>query len=117
MNKRYYWLLATAVVAAGSTAGPAPAPASIETFAARARISDVSISPDGKYLSLVQSQKGRAAVVVIERQGGASRSMKVVLGEPDKFRIEWCQWATAVRLLCAYGAILEEQDVVYGITR
>ncbi len=117
MNKRYYWLLATAVVAAGSTAGPAPAPASIATFAARPRISGVSISPDGKYLSLLQAQNGRVVVVVVERQGGAGRSIKAVLAEPDKFRIEWCQWATAVRLLCAYGANLEEQDMVYGITR
>src|ERR1700688_500299 len=43
--------------------------------------------------------------------------MQVVLGEPDKFRLEWCEWATATRLLCAYQAILEEHDVVYGITR
>jgi hypothetical protein len=43
--------------------------------------------------------------------------MKIVLGEPEKFRLKWCGWATAARLLCAYQSILEEHDVVYGVTR
>jgi hypothetical protein len=39
-------------------AGTAP---SIEEFAARSRIEDVTISPDGRYLALIQAHSGRAA--------------------------------------------------------
>ena len=117
MNKLHTWLLVTVSCAAAGATGPSATPPSIEVFAARARISDVGVSPDGRYLSLIEAQNGKAAVVVIERQGGPGRSMKVVMGEPDKFRLKWCGWATAVRLLCAYQAILEDHDVVYGITR
>ncbi len=117
MNRIHCWILMTTACAAAGAAGPSAAPPSIEVFAARARISDVGVSPDGRYLSLIEAQNGKAAVVVIERQGGAGRSMKIVLGEPDKFRLKWCGWATAARLLCAYHSILEEHDVVYGVTR
>jgi dienelactone hydrolase len=117
MNGFTYVLLAMIAGAAVSAAESAQAPPSIEVFAARPRISGVAISPDGRYLSLLQAQNGKAAVVVVERQGGPARSMKVVMGEPDKFRIKWCNWATATRLLCAYQAILEDYGVVYSITR
>ena len=62
------------------------APPSIENFAAGARIEGVAVSPDGRYLSLIQTQHGTATVVVIERRGGASASRKVVPDEPDRRR-------------------------------
>ena len=94
------------------------APASIESFAARARIEGVAISPDGRYLSLIQTQHGTAAVVVIERQGGASGSRKVVLGEPESFQLSWCRWATDTRLLCGYRTTAESvHGSLYAVTR
>jgi dipeptidyl aminopeptidase/acylaminoacyl peptidase len=107
-------LMALTALAGGCAAA---APPSIEAFAARPRIEGAVISPDGRYLALIQTQRGTAAVVVIERQGGASASRKVVLGEPENFRITWCRWATATRLLCAYRTSAESLGLYYIVTR
>jgi fermentation-respiration switch protein FrsA (DUF1100 family) len=86
------WTLVALAMSDWGRAGAAPP--SIETFAARSRIEGVAVSPDGRYLSLIQTQHGTAAVVVIERKDGTAGSRKVVLGEPENFRIAWCRWAT-----------------------
>src|SRR5271168_1046690 len=42
----------------------ASAPPSIEDFASRPRVEEVSISPDGRYLALIQTQDGKGIAVV-----------------------------------------------------
>jgi dienelactone hydrolase len=109
------WTLVALAMSDWGRAGAAPP--SIETFAARSRIEGVALSPDGRYLSLIQTQHGTAAVVVIERKDGTAGSRKVVLGEPENFRISWCRWATASRLLCGYRTSAEIQGQYYILTR
>ena len=98
-------------IAAG--AGTAP---SIEEFAARSRIEDVTISPDGRYLALIQTHSGRAAAVVIDRSSTAASAPQVVMGEPDQFRMTWCRWATNTRLLCSFLG-MDKHNFVYAVTR
>ena len=61
--------LALAIGMAGMLAHGA-SPPSIEDFASRARIEDASISPDGRYLAVIQTLDGRGRVIVDDRQGG-----------------------------------------------
>jgi len=98
------------------TSGAAGKAPSIEEFAARSRIEDVTISPDGRYLALIQTQSGRAAAVVIDRNSTAASAPKIVMGEPDQFRMIWCRWATNTRLLCSFLA-MNKQNFVYAVTR
>jgi dienelactone hydrolase len=97
------------------TAGAGTAP-SIEEFAARSNIEDVTISPDGRYLAVIQTHDGRAAVVVIDRSSTAASQRQVVMGEPDHFRMTWCRWATDTRLLCSFRG-MNKHNFVYAVTR
>jgi dienelactone hydrolase len=95
--------------------GKAP---SIEEFASRSQVEDVTISPDGRYLAVIQTQThgGRAAAVVIDRTAPAATQHRVVMGEPDKFRMTWCRWATNTRLLCGFLG-MNKVNFVYAVTR
>jgi hypothetical protein len=93
---------AVALSVVGSVDCQAATSPSIEAFAARPRIEDASISPDGRYLALIQTHKGRAAAVVMERQLSGPHTAQPVLGEPNHFQIAWCHWATNTRLLCGF---------------
>src|SRR5450631_2087913 len=102
--------LASSITAA---AGTAP---SIEEFASRSRIEDVTISPDGRYLAVIQTQNGRAAAVVVDRTSTGTSQRQVVMGEPDQFRMTWCRWATNTRLLCSFLG-MNKHNFVYAVTR
>ncbi len=102
-------------VSAGAESGAATAP-SVEDFASRQQVEDVSISPDGRYLALIQTHDGKAAAVVIDRRAGAPRVQRIVLAEPEHFRMTWCRWATNTRLLCGFEAMVNA-GFVYGVTR
>ena len=38
--------------------------------------------------------------------------MRALFSEPDQFRLSWCHWATATRLLCGLSAISSERGVL-----
>jgi dienelactone hydrolase len=94
-------------------AGTAP---SIEEFAARPHIEHATISPDGRYLAVIQTQDGRAAAIVIDRSSTHASRRQVVMGEPDQFRMTWCRWATDTRLLCSFLG-MNKHNFVYAVTR
>src|SRR5580704_11979903 len=96
-------------------AGVGKAP-SIEEFASRSQVEDVTISPDGRYLAVIQTRSGRAAAVVIDRTAPAATQHQVVMGEPDNFRMTWCRWATNTRLLCSFLG-MNKHNFVYAVTR
>jgi dienelactone hydrolase len=99
-----------------ATVGHAAAPPTILDFASRPRIEDVSISPDGRYLALIQTQDGKAVAVVSDRKAGKDQVMRPVLAEPEGFRITWCRWATNTRLMCGFLGMAHDR-FVYGVTR
>jgi len=101
----------------GSINGHAAPGPSIEAFAARSRVEDVSISPDGRYLAFVETVKGGAAAVILERERLDRGPGRVVIGEPAHFHFIWCRWATKTRLLCSLRGMAEERGVVYPTSR
>jgi dienelactone hydrolase len=89
---------------------------SLEDFASRPRIEDVSISPDGRYLAFIQTRDGKATAVVSDRQTGKDQPGRSVLTEPDRFQMTWCRWATNTRLLCGFRGMARNR-YIYPITR
>lgn len=114
MNKLGMGALAFSVLC-GFTAH-ASAPPSIEDFASRPRLEDVSISPDGRYLAMIQTQDGKGIAVVSDRQAGPGQLLRAVLSEPEHFHFTWCHWATNSRLLCGLIGMTKD-TVVYAVTR
>ena len=116
MDKNKLGVVALALgILLGLTAG-ASEPPSIEDFASRQSIEDVSISPDGRYLAVIRTHDGKAMTLVSDRSLGRDQTMRFVLSEPEHFRMVWCRWATNTRLLCGFRAMVKE-GFVYSVTR
>src|ERR1700704_987535 len=112
-------LVNTRILALGmflATVGHAAAPPTILDFASRSRVEDVSISPDGRYLALIQTQDGKGMAVVSDRQAGKDQVMRPVLAEPERFRMTWCHWPTNTRLMCGFLGMVHDR-FVYAVTR
>jgi dipeptidyl aminopeptidase/acylaminoacyl peptidase len=108
-------LLALVIGMAGALADAATPP-SIEDFASRPQVEDASISPDGRYLAMIQTRDGKGFAAVSDRRAGKDQILRVVIAEPDHFRMTWCRWATNTRLLCGFRAMVNG-TVVYAVTR
>jgi dienelactone hydrolase len=100
----------------GLMAADAATPPSIEDFASRPQVEDVSISPDGRYLAMIRTRDGKAFAFVSDRRAGKDQTQRLVITEPDHFRMTWCRWATNTRLLCGFRGMVSDQ-VVYSVTR
>jgi dienelactone hydrolase len=98
-------------------ASHAASPPSIEDFASRSRVEGVSISPDGRYLALIQTRDGKGFVVIADRQAGKDGVLRPLFAEPDQFLFSWCHWATKTRLLCGLRAISTERGYLFPVTR
>jgi dipeptidyl aminopeptidase/acylaminoacyl peptidase len=108
----YRAILLLAVAAASrSAADVAP---SIEAFAARPNVASVAISPEGRYLSAIQTSEGKTAVAVFDQR---REGWHAVLNEGDFWRLSWCRWASEQRLLCGLRGMLKTQDFVYAAGR
>ena len=114
MNKMSALALALGILS--GAAARAATPPSIEDFASRPKIEDVSISPDGRYLALIRTLNGRGVAVVMDRQASPGSAMLPVLAEPEHFKFSWCRWATNTRLLCGLHAMVRER-FVYSVSR
>ena len=95
-----------------------PPPPSIEDFASRPQIEDVSISPDGRYLALIRTlrRQGAGFVWIAPRQGPGS-PMRPRPGRARAFQIQLVplgdQYAPAVRTYAPWFG----KSFVYGVTR
>jgi dipeptidyl aminopeptidase/acylaminoacyl peptidase len=79
-------------------------------FGARDNTQQVSLSPDGKLLAIIQPTQGRGAAVLIANLEGTPE-MKPILtssGSPD--RLQSCNWSSNTRLVCRIYMI----DLAYG---
>lgn len=84
-------------------------------FGAREFIQQISLSPDGAKVAMVQPTTGRGdAVVVADLDTGSTKIVLTGSGNPDQ--ITSCRWASAARIVCnAY--IIEQLDQKVAFTR
>lgn len=97
-------------------ASHATTPPSIEDFAARSSIEGVAISPDGRYLAMIEPRSGRASVVVVDRQAAGQPAPNAIFAEPEHYRMTWCHWATNTRFLCGFQGSVKG-PLTYNVTR
>jgi dipeptidyl aminopeptidase/acylaminoacyl peptidase len=88
----------------GTRAGAATP--SIADFAARPKVEDAAISPDGTHVVLIEMQGGKALAVVASLVPGSPAI--AVLSEPPRFEMRWCRWATDSRVLCSFEGIARD---------
>jgi dipeptidyl aminopeptidase/acylaminoacyl peptidase len=114
-HARYAALVAICLLAAHRAVAQQEIP--IKSFARLPAISDISLSPDGRYLAMIRSLDDTSGAFVLDLQNKGS--IRPVLGE-DKdhhFQLTRCNWANNTRLLCSYLAMNKEFTMVYPVTR
>jgi dienelactone hydrolase len=78
-------------------AGPPP----VSAFVGLNSVTDVTISPQGRYLSMVVFGKGRYVALVRDLTDSSPSATRVVMqSDPDKLELESCAWVTETRLIC-----------------
>ncbi|HEV2285770.1 MAG TPA: hypothetical protein VGR80_06990, partial [Steroidobacteraceae bacterium] len=105
------WVL---VLSGGLQAAPPP----IAAFARREAILGAALSPDGRYLALVETQHG-APIAAVRDLHAADAPFQLVMSSAadNHFFIDWCRWAGNTRLLCGLIAPVHEPGYVYIATR
>ena len=85
-------------------------------FGARESFTGVALSPDGTRISyLTPMPRGGGALVVANVAGGPS---KIILSNPDaSFKINWCRWAKADRVVCRIVAESAQTGLLLGVSR
>ncbi|HEV2700205.1 MAG TPA: prolyl oligopeptidase family serine peptidase [Steroidobacteraceae bacterium] len=89
----------------------------LATFSASPRISDASISPDGRYLAILTTIKKAQTLVVQDRTASGPGALHAVISAGDGFELMWCRWASETRILCGLHAPSESRGVVVSKTR
>jgi dipeptidyl aminopeptidase/acylaminoacyl peptidase len=88
-------------------AHPADAASDAATrFGAREDVQQISLSPDGKRVAIVQASPGRGmALLIASPDTGAVQIVLRASGDPD--RLTSCRWATTDRLTCRISMIVD----------
>jgi dienelactone hydrolase len=89
----------------------------LTAFAASPRISDASISPDGRYLAILTSIKKAQTLVVQDRTVAGPAGLHAVISAANGFELLWCHWAGETRILCGLHAPSETRGVLVSRTR
>ncbi|MDT8760841.1 S9 family peptidase [Sphingomonas psychrotolerans] len=85
-------------------------------FGAREAVQQISLSPDGAHVAVVQPDGGRGAALMIADlvNGGPMKGILRASGKPD--RLTGCHWASSSRIVCNIF-IIQQEDVKLGFTR
>ncbi|HZF17028.1 MAG TPA: S9 family peptidase [Steroidobacteraceae bacterium] len=111
-------LRATAALFIGCALAHAEPPP-LDAFFQGARLKDVSISPDGRYLALIARLDGKPFVAVKDRQSTAAAVPVLAIDPKEHYEPMWCHWANDTRILCAFLGRDNGRDLAkhYGVTR
>jgi dipeptidyl aminopeptidase/acylaminoacyl peptidase len=89
----------------------------ISAFARLPAIDDVSVSPDGRYVSWISVTQGTRVAVVADRNDGGKLKVVLRADKDDHFQMRWCNWGNNTRLVCGFRAMTNELGVVFPVTR
>ena len=86
-------------------------------FGAREYIQDISLSPDGTKVALIQPDEGRGAVLTMADVKAGKPPVAILKTSGDPERLTSCQWTTSDRLICQVFYIASEAIGPVGYTR
>src|SRR4051812_25777126 len=104
--------------AADTPAGSVAANPAAKAFGARQQVEQVSLSPDGLSVAMIQPLKERQASALLVAPLDGSAPLKAILmasGDPE--RLQSCHWVSNTRLVCKIYLQLSEGGMHLGFTR
>ena len=111
--KKCVYLAGAALAAASAQAEPSR---EAKAFGAREFIQDISLSPDGKKVAIVEAMAGRSAVLAIA-DFSATEPKPILRASGDPEQINYCRWTTGSRLVCSIGLQVNDAGLLIGYTR
>src|SRR3569833_1610909 len=96
-------LSASAAVAAEAPMGFEPAAA----FGARASVTGLSLSPDGKSVAYVAPIEGQGAELLTLKLDGPMKPQRALIANGKPIRLEGCGWVASDRLVCELYALMK----------
>lgn len=105
------WLV---VVATAALAEPSREAA---VFGAREYIQDMSLSPDGKKIAIVQPMGARGSALAIADLVEGTPPKVILSGTGDPERLRSCRWSTSSRLVCRVYIVRSDAGFRIGLTR
>jgi dienelactone hydrolase len=102
MKNAVWAIVISSIVAIPCTAAPQnlTSDQAATAFGAREQVAQISLSPDGTQVAMIEAAGGTAAIVTVGdlAKGGVSRVIARSSGKPE--RLTNCHWVTDARLLC-----------------
>jgi dipeptidyl aminopeptidase/acylaminoacyl peptidase len=100
-------------------AGAGASPPSLDAFFEGAQIREVSISPDGNWLSMIVIADGKYFVAVKNRNDAAAATPILAPNDQDGFEPNWCTWANNERIVCSFRGRERDKYIgkVFPVTR
>ncbi|WEK43782.1 MAG: S9 family peptidase [Candidatus Sphingomonas colombiensis] len=112
MRKSVY-LAGIALIAAPAQAEPSR---EAKAFGAREYIQDISLSPDGKKVAMIQADGARGAVLTVaDFSSAAPKPILRTSGMPEQ--LQYCRWTTPSRLICRADLQIQSVGRLIGFSR
>lgn len=86
-------------------------------FGVRESFIDVSLSPDGTHVAYIQPTAGQGSAVYTVAIGTGEAPKRILVASGDPERLEWCNWASATRLVCSVYFVQRTDLEVYASSR
>lgn len=110
-------VLAVGAACAHAAATPDGADAAARLFGARPLVEDVSISPNGHSLAIVEPNGARGSALYVVKLDGDRTPKGILTSEGGQDRIGSCHWATDSRIVCSIYAITGKRNDTLGFVR
>ncbi|MCW1403154.1 S9 family peptidase [Novosphingobium sp. MW5] len=116
MRKAAIFISAFGLPLASAQAQTSP-DATAAKFGALQGVSDIAMSPDGNWASIVAPRPGGGQRLFIADlvSGGAPKPILAETGKEQNLR--GCRWATDTRLVCTVSVVIKDNGVLIGFSR
>lgn len=86
-------------------------------FGARASIQQISLSPDGSKIAIIEPTKGHGAALAVGdlTKGDLPKPILTSSGDPE--RLTGCRWSTNTRLICGFATVARVYGMRVGFSR
>lgn len=85
-------------------------------FGARDNVQQMSLSPDGRHIAVIQPTGGHASTITVMALDG-SGERRILAVDGTKEQLSYCRWSTNARLICNVTIVRNDGTKLLGFSR